>query len=172
MLLEGLADMWKNQAPTSQVLTASEKAKLNAILDIRSAASPLSMSGTELEIDLSAYESGEYFPTVTNGVNISATANEIGYAKRSGEIISVTVGMTVTPLLAVNTPTSFEIDLILPSNLGSEYDCIGSGCFAGGMGSPVIVSGSTANKTAVISFASTLAGPAELRVVFMYKLIA
>jgi hypothetical protein len=41
---------WKNQAPASQVLTAPEKAKLNAILDIHSVSSPLSLSGTDLQL--------------------------------------------------------------------------------------------------------------------------
>lgn len=164
-------------APASQVLTLAEKQKLDAIVDIRSVSSPLNMSGTAIQFDDSAFvkdtdiDYGDYAPTVAAGANITSTANETGLATRLVDIVTVTVGMTVTPTLAVNTPTSFEIDLPIASNFGSTYDLMGSGCFAGGIGAPVLVTGSVANNTAVVSFASTLAGAAELRITFQYKVI-
>ena len=113
--------------------------------------------------------SGTYTPTFTNVANISSTSFSNAYYSKIGNIVTVTVGLNITPS-AANTNTSLKIDLPFSRGNSNSYN-VGVSAL---VDSPNFFSGvvqtSSDTTTATLYFYPTTTGTYTTVISFQYSL--
>jgi hypothetical protein len=116
-------------------------------------------------------ETGTYTPVATNTANLDATPTmSLAMYTRQGDYVTVWGYFDANPTTTL-TATSFEISLVIFSNIGAVEDVIGSGVCGSAISESVQILGSVANDTAVVSWITRTTVSSRWSYSFQYKII-
>jgi hypothetical protein len=130
-------------------------------------------ANNDLTVFGSYNQSGSYTPTITNGSNVAASVLGAATYIAIGQIVYVSVGMTIDPTSASGTSTDVTISLPIEptSNFSSAYEAIGTGATnAGTVTQAGRVQANTGAKTASYVFQAQDAANRTHGITFSYKL--
>lgn len=112
--------------------------------------------------------SGQYTPTLTNVVNVSASTAYLCQWSRTGDMVTVSGRVDIQPTAAVLTITTLGISLPIASNFTTALECGGTAAsYEAILAGPVL--GDSASDRAVIAFRASDTNNAIWGFIFMYK---
>ena len=115
--------------------------------------------------------SGTYTPTVANNVNVAAVTAGVGQWIRVGNVVTVSVVVTIDPTAAAPTFTSCSITLPIASNFTNGDQAIGTGDDAGNAGQHGGVRSDLTGDFALYSFTATSGANIAHSVTFTYVIL-
>lgn len=115
--------------------------------------------------------SGTYTPTVANNVNVAAVTAGVGQWIRVGNVVTVSVVVTIDPTAAAPTFTSCSITLPIASNFTNGDQAVGTGDDAGNAGQHGGVRSDLTGDFALYSFTATSGANIAHSVTFTYVIL-